>query len=325
MRRVVRGISLLIAGTALGGILLLPGQNKAPAGPPGTGAAGGGVNLQMIVTVEARHGKEIPVLKPEDFSAWESKERLHVSDVIPLRDKDAGLELFLLLDDASATSLGSQFGDLKQFILAQPPVTTIGIGYMHNGTFTAVQDFTTDHAHAATTLRLPLSAAGAMASPYLSLSDLIKRWPGNPERSARREVIFVTSGVDPLGGIGPINPYLENAIRDAQRAGVIVYTIYTPASGHSGHSFYLMDWGQNHLAQLAEETGGEYYMLGFGAPVAFAPYLDEIAEHLVHQYRVIFQMKPEKKADYRSVRFSTEVANADLVSADKVYVPAAAR
>jgi hypothetical protein len=285
--------------------------------------AGNGATLQITVTVEARHGKEIPVLKPEDFSAYEQRTRLHVTDVTPAQGKDAGLELFLLLDDASATSLGSQLSDLKQFIQAQPSTTLIGIGYMHNGTFTAVQSLTADHAHAATTLRLPLSFAGAIASPYLSLSDLVKKWPGNPENGNRREVVFVSSGVDPLGGIGPINPYLDNAIQDAQRAGVIVYTIYTPASGHSGHSFYLMDWGQNHLAQLAEETGGEYYMLGFGAPVAFAPYLDEITEHLAHQYRVVFQLQPEKKAEYRSVRFTTEVANADLVSASKVYVPAA--
>lgn len=297
---------------------MLPGQTKSSVLPPGNA-----VTLQMVVTVEARHGKEIPVLKPEDFSAYEQKTRLHVTDVVPSQGKDAGLELFLLLDDASATSLGSQLSDLKQFIQAQPSTTLIGIGYMHNGTFTAVQSLTPDHTQAAATLRLPLSSAGAMASPYLSLSDLVRKWPGNPENASRREVVFVTSGVDPLGGIGPINPYLDSAIRDAQRAGVIVYTIYTPASGHSGHSFYLMDWGQNHLAQLAEETGGEYYMLGFGAPVAFAPYLDEIAEHLAHQYRVIFQLQPEKKAEYRSVRFSTETATADLVSAAKVYVPAA--
>lgn len=39
---------------------------------------------------------------------------------------------------------------------------------------------------------------------------------------------MVTSGIDPLGGFGPTNPYLETAIDDAQRHGVIVYTIYEP-------------------------------------------------------------------------------------------------
>jgi len=159
-----------------------------------------------------------------------------------------------------------------------------------------------------------------MASPYLSLSDLIKRWP---ESSARHEVVMVTSGVDPLGGFGPMNPYLDAAIEHAQRAGILVYAIYMPAAGHAGHSFFRMNWAQNHLAQLADETGGEAYMLGFGPPVSFAPYLEEIAAHLAHQYRVTFLMKPESKAGFRGVRFSTEVPNAELVAAARVYVPAA--
>jgi hypothetical protein len=244
---------------------------------------------------------------------------MKVQELVPLQNGNAALDLFLLLDDASASSLGSQLSDLRQFIQAQPATTQIGIGYMRNGTFDMVQSFTTDHSQAGAKLRLP-TGLGAMASPYLSLSDLIKKWPG---KSPRREVVMVSSGIDPLGGMGPVNPYLDSAIRDAQRARVIVYTIYSPATGHSGHSFYRLDWGQNHLAQLAEETGGESYMLGFGAPVAFAPYLDEIAEHLQHQYRVTFLIKPEKKGDFRSVRLSTEVPNADLVAAAKVYVPAA--
>jgi hypothetical protein len=100
-----------------------------------------------------------------------------------------------------------------------------------------------------------------------------------------------------------------------------VYGIYTPGAGHSGHSFWLMNWGQNHLAQIAEETGGESYMLGFGPPVSFAPYLGEIAEHLAHQYLVTFLITPGKKAGLQPVRLTTEVPNAELVAADKVYVP----
>jgi hypothetical protein len=78
---------------------------------------------------------------------------------------------------------------------------------------------------------------------------------------------------------------------------------------------------QNYLAQLAEETGGESYMLGFGPPVALAPYLDEIAARLQDQYRITFLIKPENKGGLREVKFSTEVPNAELVAAVKLYVP----
>jgi hypothetical protein len=83
-----------------------------------------------------------------------------------------------------------------------------------------------------------------------------------------------------------------------------------------------MNWGQNHLAQIAEETGGEFYGLGFGPPVSFAPYLAEISEHLAHQYVVMFLITPGKKAGFESIRFTTEVPNAEVVAAGKVYVTA---
>jgi hypothetical protein len=36
---------------------------------------------------------------------------------------------------------------------------------------------------------------GAEASPYLSLSDFIKRWPDNNPAIPRREVLMITSGI----------------------------------------------------------------------------------------------------------------------------------
>jgi hypothetical protein len=299
--------SLLMAGLAMSGMLLLAQQN----------ASLGLVPVHMIVTVEARHGKDVPPLHQGDVMAYERKERLRVTDLVPLEGDHAGLELFLLLDDASSTSLGSQLGDLRRFIETQPATTAIGIGYMRNGTVDIVQNLTTDRSHATHALRLPLSSAGL--SPYESLSDLTKRWPGS---SARREVVLVTSGVDFLGGMGPLNPYLDKAIEDAQRNGIVVYAIYMPGAGHAGHSLFRMNWAQGHLAQLAEETGGEAYMLGFGPPISFAPYLEDIAERFSHQYRVTVLFKTAAKASFHNVRLVTEVPNAELVAASSVYVPA---
>ncbi len=211
------------------------------------------------------------------------------------------------------------WGDLRSFIEAQPAATSVGIAYMRNGMAEVIRNLTANHQDAAKALRLPLSSPSASASPYLSLRDLIKRWPAT---SDRREVVLVSSGVDPLGGTGPVNPYLDDAINDAQRQGIVVYAIYMPTEGHSGHSFYRLNWAQSHLAQVAEEPGGEAYMVGFGAPVSFAPYLDEIGARLTHQYRVTLLMKAENKAGFQNLRFSTEVPNAELVSASKIYVPA---
>jgi len=281
---------------------------------------GANATVQMIVTAKGRQGQSIPVLNSGDFSVREGETQLHVTEVKPMREENAGLELFLLVDDSSASSLGSQLSDLKQFILAQPSTTLVGVGYMSNGGVVTSQRLTADHAHAAARLRLPFSMAAP--SPYLSLTDLVKHWPGAAGSSARREVVMVSSGIDPLGGLGSIDPYLDNAIQDAHRAGVIVYTIYAPAAERAGYAYFSSFWGQNHLAQLAEETGGEYYMLGLQPAVSFTPYLDEIAGHMANQYRVTFEIHPEKKAGYRSVSLHTEVAGANLAHASEVYVPA---
>jgi hypothetical protein len=305
----MRNIHWTLLGLAVGSLLV---QSRGTAATPA-------VPVQMIVTVEARHDKEVPALKREDVLVFQRKERLRVTDLIPCEGRDAALELFILLDDASGASLGSQLSDLRQFIEALPATTSIGIGYMRNGTVQTVQDLTPDHSRAAKALRLPLGFPGVSPSPFLSLSDLIKRWPASP---ARREVVMVSSGIDPLGGELQ-NPYLDASIEHAQRAGITIYAIYTPATGHSGHSYWRLNWGQNHLAQLAEETGGESYMLGFAPAVSFAPYLAEISQHLAHQYFVKFLISPGKKAGFESVRVTTEVPNAEIVSAGKVYVPAA--
>ena len=86
----------------------------------------------------------------------------------------------------------------------------------------------------------------------------MKHWPANPARP-RREILMISDGVDTYYGGGPDDPYVEKAIEDAQRAGITIYSIYTPGSGHAGHSFFLNNWGQNYLSELSEKTGGESY------------------------------------------------------------------
>jgi len=179
---------------------------------------------------------------------------------------------------------------------------------------------TSDHAQVAKALRLPLGIAGVNASPYFSLGDLIKRWP---EGTARREVLVISDGIDRYWGSGPGDPYVESVIEQAQRAGIVVFAIYAPGMGHFGHSYFRTWWGQIYLSQVADETGGESYYLDFHGPaVAFTPYLENLAQRLTHQFWLTFLAKPERKAGMQRVKLTTEVPNAELVSADKVYVPA---
>ena len=281
-------------------------------------ATGPAVNL--VVTVEARHGSSVPDVTRDDVMAYEGRDRDRVTGWLPLQGDHAGLEFFIMLDDSSNVTLGSQLEDIRQFINAQPPTTKIGVAYMSNGIAQVVQNLTTDHALAAKALRLPFGNPGASASPYFSLEDLLKRWPASDER---REVLMITDGIDRYWGSGPDNAYVDTVIEQAQRAGVIVYSIYTPGVGHYGHSYWRTYWGQNYLSQLSDETGGEsYYLIGSAAPVSFVPYFEDISRKINHQYLLSFIAKPQKKAGMQRVKVQTEVPNAELVSADRVYVPA---
>lgn len=326
MRRysLIAGVVLALIGLALGA---RPAHARAP------GAITTTVPVQMVVTVEANHGTEVPTVGREDVQIYQGHDRDEVKEWIPLRGDRARLELFVLLDDASRISLAAQLEDLRKFIVAQPPTTAIGLGYMRNSVVDVADRFTTDHAKVAKTVRLPLGELGASANPYLSVVDLIKRWPTDfvahqilmnrwPNIPVRHEILVVSDGIDRLGGTGLGNPYVDAAIVEAQHAGVIIYAIYASGTGRYGRSIWRINWGQNYLSQVAEETGGEAFYLGFETPISFTPYLDDLNRRLNHQFLLAFFARPEKKAGLQRVKSRTEVPNAELVAAEKVYVPA---
>jgi hypothetical protein len=286
-----------------------------------------GVPVQMVVTVEARRGSEVPVLRREEVLVFQStgqsngaqeNDRRPVTAWVPCQGDKANLELFILIDDASATSLGSQYEDIRDFIRTQPPTTSIAIGYMRNGMVDVVQPLTADRTQAVQKLRLPMDSSTS-GNPFQSVSALIKTWPtGAP----RREILMVTPGftVLELGGEGFRNIFVDAAIADAQRAGVIVHAIFALGAGHSGHRLWSSLWARTYLAQIAEQTGGEAYSLDFGAPVSLAPYLSEFTERLAHQYLLTFSARPSEKSAFHPVRLASEIPNADLVAADRVWV-----
>jgi len=238
--------------------------------------------------------------------------------VTPLRGEKAGLELFILIDDASAPRLALILEDLRTFIVRQPASTAVGIAYMHNGTARILQEPTANHQRAIAAISIPLGARSVMSSPYLALEDLMVRWP---DSARRHEVVMVTSGIDPLGDFGFGNAYLDRAIERAQRKSVVVFGLYTVDAGRFGRSAGRIFFAQNHLTQLARETGGEAYMLGIEAPISFHSHLKDIEARLANQYLVTLITKPETKVGLQSFRLVSEAPNAEIVAAKQVYVP----
>ncbi|MGA2589954.1 MAG: hypothetical protein ABSH32_08580 [Bryobacteraceae bacterium] len=299
-------IGALIAASIVAGALLA--REIPDVGSP----------VSVVVTVAGQKNAPAPQLTMDDVLVSQNKQHMQITGLEPLRS-ESGLQLWLLIDDGSASTLGTQLADLKKFVLAQPSTAQIGIGYMRNGGVQTAQLLTSDHELAAKAIRLPSGPPGISASPYLALVELIHKWPtGSPVR----EVLMVSSGVDPDNGSGPQNPYLSQAIDAAQRAGVVVHSIYYSGAGPWARAYGQIYWGQNYLAQLSDETGGEFYWLGTSNPVSMTPFLDDLNQRLSGQYLLTFLAKPERKSGFQNVKISTELPHVKLEGPSKVYVPA---
>jgi hypothetical protein len=283
------------------------------------------VPVRIAVTPNVAGDKRIPQINPEDVVVKQGRQRLQVTEWIPAQGDRAGLDLFILIDDATSQRLGSNLQELRTFINAQSSTTSVGVGYMRNAAVQIVQNLTNDHAAAAKALRLPLDSAGAYGSPYLSVIDLMKRWPENQNR---REVVMVTDGIDRARG-GPRwrglsnNPDVDSASAVAARTGTIIHTIYAPGSGRLHRNYWEATNGQMGIAKLADITGGESFFLGLQSPVSFKPYLDDLQRVLDNRYWLSFSAKPGTKPGLQYVTLSTEVAGVEFSVPDAVWVPAA--
>lgn len=275
--------------------------------------------VTVTVTAVGKKDTTPPPVKGEDVQLTLGKERKQVAGWT----KAGKLYLAVLIDDSLDPSAASQWNDLKEFLTAQPESTSELVAYTRNGTTMVAQDFTNDHALAVKALRIPLGNLGAFASPYLSLIDLMKRWPASGDR---RSILVVSSGIDYFrGGFGPKSPDLDSTIERAQKGNINIWSIYSPGIGHRSRSSFRVWRAQSDLSQLSDETGAESYYLGAGAPVSFKPYLDEIQTHLGNQYLLTFTDAAGggKKGKFERARVSTELENVEFMNADQVFLPPA--
>jgi hypothetical protein len=292
-------------------------EATAPAPPEG-------VTVDMVVTASSVGDDPPPEVSMRDVQVSQGRQTVQVTGWTPARGNHAGLNLFLLIDDAADRSLGSQLNELRNFITAQAPTTLVGVGYMRNATVQIARDFTNDHTAVADAVRLPLGNTGAFGSPYLSVIDMMNRWPNHPNR---RVIVMVTDGIDRSRG-GPRSrglstmPDVTRASDVAQRTGTLIYTLYSPGVGYRRRNLWEATNGQNGIARLSDESGAESFFLGLQAPVSFRPFLDRIQTALNNQYLLEFRAVPGGRAGLQSISVGTEVSGVELISADGVWVPA---
>jgi hypothetical protein len=274
----------------------------------------------VIVTAEGMHGAAPPDVSKDTVSVEVNRHPAAVESWVPLRGDQANLELYIVIDDGEDTNLGLQYESLKAFIEEQPATTKVGLAYLRNGEANIVAPVTADRESVAKAMRLPLGEAGIASSPYMGISDLIRKWPA---ADARREVLLISSGDDPWSVADPQNPYLLKAVADAQRAGILVHSIFYSQAGHAGHSYWLINWGQDYLSELGELTGGEAYWQGDHNPVSFDPFLKDLALQLKNQYLLTVMPNgdaPKAKPGLEPLRVSAHGSGASVHAPSQILM-----
>ena len=241
---------------------------------------------QSLVSFDSKH----PVSpNPSDVTVKVDNRPTPLLSLAPVPSSD--VQVAVLIDDGLRTSLGLQIDSIRNFIRTLPEGTEVFVGYMQNGRVGSASGadsgFTTDHAAAAAAVRVSIGLPGASASPYFCLSDFVKHWPGGSEFQQPQQahqpghkariVLMITNGVDPYNGSTSIlnqnSPYVDASVRDAQNAGVPVYSIYYPDAGRLGRGGRGSFSGQSYLNQIADGTGGLTFYQGSIPPVSLDPYL----------------------------------------------------
>jgi hypothetical protein len=285
-------------------------------------ASSSSVQVTTVVTALGPKYSAPPALGKQDINVTEGKQKREVTNWVPAQGDKAALQLAIVIDDADSQDLATQLGDLKNFISSQPAGTAIGVFYASNGTVQPASQFSTDHEAVAKSVRIPLGYTGAYSSIYLSVMSLMKGWPVTG--GARREILLIADGIDRFRGDYPISPDVDSTIINAQRAGIMIHTLFASGVGRATRNSFRLNLGQSNLAKIADATGGEAFFQGFFTPVSYAPFLQQLDMVLKNQYWLSWATERVKKpkGELRGFKVRTEQRGVDISAADKVFVPA---
>jgi hypothetical protein len=210
--------------------------------------------------------------------------------------------------------------EIESFVNEMPKNTKIAIAYMDNGRAVFTGPLSSDPEQVLNGLHLPGGAPGQNGSPYFCLSDLAKHWPAQ-DRTARREVVMITDGVDYYNlRYDPEDPYVQAAIEDSVRSGLVVYSIYWTNQGRIDRSGYENAAGQNLLLEVTQATGGNSYWEGTGNPVTFEPYFRDLRQRFVNQYRLSFSAGLKGKPEMQTMNLKVGGLSAKIYAPQQVFV-----
>lgn len=181
---------------------------------------------RMVVTLDGKL-EDMPTLTPDEFLIELGKQKMAPKRVYKIEELPTLIAV--VLQENLSADFGAQLPALRDFVLAQPPNTYVGVFYMASqGVDNPTNGFSSDLPKAANTLRAPKGKAElAPASPYESMARVVK-WMANLP-AARKEVLFFSEGSDSVAGDAAPgqNRNLRVAVSETHAAGIPVWVVYT--------------------------------------------------------------------------------------------------
>src|SRR2546422_1510013 len=192
-------------------------------------------DITILVTAHAHNERmraAAQKLKPDDFAVREDGRPQQIVSVKSA--SQAQPVLAILIQDDLVAHVNNDIGRIRKFILALPEGSSVMTGYITTGTLQVKQDFTTQRERAAESLRIIRSSTSASPyNPYIEVIEALRRFDSQP--AGRRMILLISDGLDTSHGFRSASPMqsidLDRAIREAQRRGVAVFSMYAPSVG----------------------------------------------------------------------------------------------
>jgi VWFA-related protein len=270
------------------------------------GSRNGGPGKPITVPVSIRVKEEME-LQNVDLTVNEDGEP---QTIISIRSigTNSPITIAVLIQEDLVPSVGTEIKALADFVRKLPKGSKVMVGYLRTGSLQVKQRFTPDLERAAKALRPPAGFASVGPyNPYVEVIEALKKFEAQP--LGRRAILLVSDGLDISRGVDSSSPTqsvdLQRAINESQRRGVAVYSFYSPTQATAANPIFVNN-AQSSLQRLSDETGGEPFFQGTGAPVSFEPFIRELDISLQKQAALTFLSTHVKKGFHRiEVKSST--------------------
>lgn len=271
-----------------------------------------GIPSRVVVTIGHHLTVDRVAPSKENFTVQDQSGPRPITKLTPLVGP---MEMYLLIDDSVNYEIGRRLDELEKFVRAQPISTSIGVAYVHDGMLRVTEPPTTNRDQVAKALRPP--AGGDSATPFAALAELINNWtPG----SDRRAVLMISNGISKAPLENQEDPAAEAAITAAQRAGVIVYALYHPSADYLTNDMGILA-GQTQLANVAMQTGGQAYFIGFGPLRSLTPFLSDVSDQLTSQYWLEYLAGPNSDCGgLEKLKVRCNIPDLELIVPSRVRV-----